>query len=149
MEHDKVWTVYQFCFFNIFVAWLIHMIRPPRSKCQECPLYTRNRKARQEKLCNRRPNPSLRGGSNILLECAQEGVLLLGGLVCTVAELRGGVNPFQVDLLQGLSRCVHEHGLAEGHDSLLDTRDGALEDDEVVLDLTVSDKATHTTIELV
>lgn len=88
--------------------------------------------------------PFLRGRSNILLECAQEGMLLLGSLVCAMAELRRCVDPLQVDLLQSLSRRVYEHGLAEGHDPLLDTRDGALEDDKVVLDLAISNEATHT-----
>lgn len=37
--------------------------------------------------------------------------------------------------------CVH--GFSEGDDSLLDTWDGTLEENEVVLDLTVSDKATQ------
>jgi len=40
---------------------------------------------------------------------------------------------------------VDEHGLAESHDTLLDTGDGALNDDEIVLDLTVTNEATHTT----
>jgi hypothetical protein len=39
---------------------------------------------------------------------------------------------------------VDEHGLAEGHNSLLHTWDGTLKEDEVVLDLTVADEATHT-----
>jgi hypothetical protein len=39
---------------------------------------------------------------------------------------------------------VDEHRLAEGHDSLLDTGNGALEHDEVVVDLTIADEATKT-----
>ena len=39
---------------------------------------------------------------------------------------------------------MSEHGLAESHDTLLGTRDGALHHDEVVVDLTVADEATHT-----
>ncbi len=80
---------------------------------------------------------------DVLLERTQEVVLLLWGLVCTVAELRRGVDPFQVNLLQGLSRGVDEHRLSKGHDPLLDTRNRTLEDDKVVLDLTIANKATH------
>jgi hypothetical protein len=115
---------------------------PRRANANESPLHQIAKEARQEK--NATPPNFLRGGSDILLERAQEGVLLLRGLVRAVAELRRRVDPFQVDLLQGLPRCVHEHGLPEGHDPLLDTRDGALQDDEVVLDLAVSDEAAHT-----
>merc|ERR1711977_41119 len=39
---------------------------------------------------------------NVLLERTQESVLLCGGLVGTVTELRGGIDPFEVDLLQCL-----------------------------------------------
>jgi len=39
---------------------------------------------------------------------------------------------------------VDEHGLAESDDTLLDTGDRTLNDDEVVLDLTVADEASHT-----
>ena len=60
-----------------------------------------------------------------------------------MAELGRSVDPFELDLLQRLARSVREHGFPEGHDSLLDTWDGALEQDEVVLDLAVVDEATH------
>jgi len=36
-----------------------------------------------------------------------------------------------------------EHGFSEGDDSLLDTWDGTLKEDKVVLDLTIADEATH------
>lgn len=61
-----------------------------------------------------------------------------------MSELGRGVDPLELDLLEGLSRGVDEHGLAEGHDTLLDTRDGTLDHDEVVGDLTVSDETTQT-----
>jgi len=80
---------------------------------------------------------------DVLLERTQESVLLCGSLVSTVTELRRGIDPFEVDLLQSLSRCVDEHGLAESHHTLLDTRNGTLNNDEIILDLTISDKATH------
>jgi len=60
-----------------------------------------------------------------------------------VAELGRGVDPLEVDLLEGLARRVAVHGLSESDDSLLDTWDGTLDQDEVVLDLTVSDETTH------
>jgi hypothetical protein len=71
-------------------------------------------------------------------------MLLGSSLVGAVTELGRGIDPFEIDLLQSLSRCVCEHGLSEGHDTLLDTRNGTLEDEEVVLDLTITDKATQT-----
>lgn len=79
----------------------------------------------------------------ILLEGAEEGALLGRGLVGTVSELGRGVDPLELDLLEGLARGVGPHGLAEGHDTLLDTWDGALDHNVVVLDLTVADEATH------
>jgi hypothetical protein len=81
---------------------------------------------------------------DVLLERTQEVVLLLRSLVCTVTELRRGVDPLQLNLLQGLSRGVNEHRLSECHDSLLDTRNRTLEDDKIILDLTISNKAAHT-----
>ena len=60
-----------------------------------------------------------------------------------MSELGRGVDPLELNLLEGLARGVDEHGLAEGHDPLLDTRDGALDHNEVVLDLTITDETTH------
>jgi len=60
-----------------------------------------------------------------------------------VAELGRRINPFKFNLLQGLSRCVDEHALTESHDTLLDTWNGTLHDDKVVLDLTITDETTH------
>jgi len=60
-----------------------------------------------------------------------------------VTELGRSVDPFELDLLKCLAGCVREHGFSESDDSLLDTWNGALEENEVVLDLTVADKATH------
>lgn len=61
-------------------------------------------------------------------------------------KLRRGIDPLQVDLLQRFTARMGEHGFAEGHDALLDAWDGALEQDEVVLDFAVADKATHATL---
>lgn len=80
----------------------------------------------------------------ILLEGTHEGLLLLGGLESTVTELGGGVDPLEVDLLGGTAGGLGVEGLAESHDTLLDTGNGALDHDEVVLDLTVVNEATKT-----
>jgi hypothetical protein len=61
-----------------------------------------------------------------------------------VTELGRGVDPFEFDLFESLAGSVREHGFAESDDSLLDTGDRSLEQDEVVLDLTVADEATQT-----
>ena len=99
--------------------------------------------AGQEKLLANKKPIFLRSLSSVLLERTEERVLLCGSLVSTVAELGRRVDPLQLDLLQGLARGVGVHRLAESHDALLDSRDGTLEDDEVVLDLSVADEATH------
>lgn len=87
---------------------------------------------------------TLCGGNQVLLEGTNELLLLGRGLVSTVTELGGGIDPFEVDLLECAAGGVDEHGLAEGHDTLLHTRDGTLEEHEVVLDLTVADETTKT-----
>jgi hypothetical protein len=84
------------------------------------------------------------GGGEVLLERTLELLLLRRGLESTVTELGGGVDPLEANLLEGLARGVSEHGFAEGHDTLLGTRDGALDHDEVVVDLTVADETTKT-----
>lgn len=61
-----------------------------------------------------------------------------------MTELAGGVDPLELDLLERTAGGVGEHGLAERHNPLLDTRDGTLEQNEVVLDLAVANEATHT-----
>jgi len=91
---------------------------------------------------------SLRAGGEVLLESTLVLLLLRGRLESTVSELGRGVDPLELDLLQSLARGVDEHGLAESHDSLLNTRNGALDHDEVILDLTVTDEATQTGVAL-
>ena len=59
-----------------------------------------------------------------------------------MTEGRGGRDPLERDLLEGLAGGVVDEGLAEGDDTLLDTGAGSLDDDEVVLDDTVADEAT-------
>ena len=83
------------------------------------------------------------GGGEVLLERTLVLLLLRRRLEGTVTELGRGVDPLELDLLQGLPRGVREHGLAQGHDTLLGAGDGALDHDEVVVDLAIADEATH------
>lgn len=83
-------------------------------------------------------------GGKVLLESTLVLLLLGRGLESTVSELGRGVDPLEADLLEGSSGGLGEHGLSEGHDTLLNTRDGTLEHNEVVVDLTVADETTET-----
>lgn len=89
------------------------------------------------------------GGGEVLLEGTLELLLLRRGLESTVTELGRGIDPLEVDLLGSSAGGVGEHGLAQGHDTLLGTRDRALDHDEVVVDLTVADETTKTRKRLV
>ena len=60
-----------------------------------------------------------------------------------MAEFRGRIDPFEIDLLERFPACVDEHRFAEGHDSLFDAWDGAFEEDEVVLYFAIADEAAH------
>jgi hypothetical protein len=86
----------------------------------------------------------LRRSLEVLLEDTLVLPLLRRCLVSTVTELGRGVDPFELDLLQRPPASVGEHGLAQGHDALLDTRASTLDENVVVLDLTVADETTHT-----
>ena len=86
----------------------------------------------------------LSSGGEVLLEGTLELLLLGRGLESTVTKLGRGVDPLEVDLLESAARGVGEHGLAEGHDARLDTGNGALDHDKVVVDLTVADETTKT-----
>ena len=79
---------------------------------------------------------------NVLLERTEERMLLLLGLETSVTELGGGIDPLEVDLLEGLAGSVGEERFAEGHDALLDTGARALDHDEIVADLTISGETT-------
>jgi len=81
--------------------------------------------------------------SKVLLESTKELLLLRRSLVRAVTEFGRRVNPFEVDLLECTSSSMDEHGFAESHNSLLDTWDGALEQDKVVLNLTVAHEASE------
>ena len=60
-----------------------------------------------------------------------------------MTELGRGVDPLEVDLLGGPAVGLGVQGLAQSHDTLLNTGDTALEQEPVVLDLTVVNEATH------
>jgi len=81
--------------------------------------------------------------SEVLLEGTEELLLLCESLVRTVSELGRGVDPFEVNLLERSPAGVDEHGFADGHDTLLDTWNAALEQQEVVLDLTIAYETAH------
>ena len=59
-----------------------------------------------------------------------------------MTELGGGIDPLEVDLLESTAAGLGVQGLAQSHDALLDTGNGTLDEDPVVLDLTVVDEAT-------
>jgi hypothetical protein len=60
-----------------------------------------------------------------------------------VERIEIGLTYLELDLLGGAAGSVDEHGLAESDNALLDTGDGTLEHEEVVVDLSVTDEATH------
>jgi hypothetical protein len=70
-------------------------------------------------------------------------VFLLLGLETTVTELGGGVDPLELNLLKRLARGMREQRFPQGHHTLLDTGNRALDDDEVILDLTIPGETTH------
>ena len=60
-----------------------------------------------------------------------------------MAKLGGGVNEFQVNLLQSPPFGLHQQGLAECEHSLLGSHHTTFEHDEVIGYLTIMDKATQ------
>jgi hypothetical protein len=60
-----------------------------------------------------------------------------------VERIEIGLTYLELDLLGGTAGSVDEHGLAESDNALLDTGDGTLKHEEVVVDLSVADEATH------
>jgi hypothetical protein len=99
----------------------------------------------EDTVCNDQQvqNPNHLCGGEILLERTLVLLLLGRGLESTVTELGSGVDPLEVNLLKSPAGGVREHGLAQRHDTLLNTRDRALDHDEVVVDLTIADKTTE------
>ena len=79
----------------------------------------------------------------VLLERAHEGSLLRMGLEPAVTELGGGVDELEVDDLHGPLLGVGQQRLAEGQDPLLGADAGALQHDEVLLNLAVVGETSH------
>ena len=61
----------------------------------------------------------------------------------TLAETTTGVDELEVDLLLSAAGGLGKEGLAEGDDALAGAGDAALDHQELVLDDTVLDEATH------
>lgn len=70
-------------------------------------------------------------------------LLLLWSLVGTVTEFRRSVDPFELDLLKRFSRGVCLHRFSERDHSLFDTGHRTLEQNKVILHLTIADEATN------
>jgi len=60
-----------------------------------------------------------------------------------VSELGGGVDPFDVDLLESGTFGMGDEGLTKGEDTLLGSDAATLEHDEVVLHFTIMRETTH------
>ena len=61
----------------------------------------------------------------------------------TYAELRRGVDELELDLLEIPTRSVDHERFAEGDNTLLGTRNGTLEHEEVILHDTVVRETAH------
>lgn len=77
------------------------------------------------------------------LDATEELSLFFGGLEASVTHLGGGVDELESDFFEGVSGSLRQQGLSQGDDSLLGTHDGALQHDEVFVDLTVVWETTH------
>ena len=76
-------------------------------------------------------------------EANSEGLLLLVGLEASVAELGGGVDELEVDLLQCAARGAGVQALAESEHALVYSDGAALEHEVVVLHQAVVGEATE------
>jgi len=83
------------------------------------------------------------GGALVLFERTHVVLFLFEGLEATVADLRGGIDEFELDLLEILSLVVHVHWSSQADGALADTHAGALDHEEVVLDLAVMREAAN------
>jgi len=77
------------------------------------------------------------GSALVLLEWTHVVLLLVQSLEATVTNLRGGVDEFELDLFEVLSFSVDVQGSSQTDRALADTHAGALDHEEVVLDLAV------------
>lgn len=124
-------------------AIFIHPImKPYPAKARQKPL--RRHQCNGQDTKRKKQAAARLSGSKILLESTLVLLLFCGRLEGAVSELGRSVDPLEVDLLQGTTRGVGEHGLAESHDTLLNTRNRALNHDEVIVDLTIADESTQT-----
>lgn len=107
--------------------------------------YSIRRRAFEESMNSAPAATTLLGsGLEVLLEDTLVLPLLRRRLVRTVTELRRRVDPLELHLFQRPPAGVNEHGLAQSNNALLDTGAVTLEQEKVILDLTVADEATHT-----
>jgi len=83
------------------------------------------------------------GGELFLLEWSHKLSFFFDSLESTVSEFGGGIDGFQVDLLQIFSFVVGQQRFSEQDWSLSDAHAGSLDHDEVVLDFTVVWEATN------
>jgi hypothetical protein len=79
----------------------------------------------------------------ILLEGAQEARLFSMRLEPTMTKLASSINPLKTNLLGSPSTRLLEQRLSQSHDPFLDSRTTTLDHDEIIIDGTVSDKATE------
>lgn len=77
-----------------------------------------------------------------LLATHHKSLLLVHSLETSVAELGGGVDELEVDLLQSTTARLHQQGLAQGQYPLLRSNNTALQHQEVVGHLTIVDEST-------
>jgi len=78
-----------------------------------------------------------------LLDATEEAGLLVGGLEATVTDLGGGIDELEGDLLEGRTGGLREEGLTESDNTLLWATDTTLNHQPILVDLTVTDEATH------
>jgi hypothetical protein len=83
------------------------------------------------------------GVAGLVLGGTHKLALLLEGLEATMAELGGGIDELELNLLGGDTAGLNEEGLTESDDTSLDTGNGTLDHDEVVLDQTEVSEATN------
>ena len=82
----------------------------------------------------------------VLLERANKRFFLLRRLIGSVTELGGRIDPLEVDLLQCRSLTVNVQTLAQRHDSLLHTRNRALQHHPIVADAAITYEAAHSVL---
>lgn len=79
----------------------------------------------------------------LLLEGSKIASLLLVGLVSSVSLLGRGVDPLELDLLGGNTVGLSDDGLAESDGASHNTRDGTLDDEEVLTNDTIVGESTN------